>query len=178
MATIYDRNTVTVVVSKGMLALKKTTEEDRKLCPDMIFSHNEAESHWRTLLGAKDYSVKGDSLGLYSDKLNARGNYLVELQAAVASKQTSQRTGEDYMRNDEWSHAQLVAFKPVLLQLEVVFYGGPKLCAYVTPPPARVRGGSKARVVPAITRIDVESPEGKAIAERHAAPATARIRRG
>jgi hypothetical protein len=175
MGKTYDRHSVTIVVIKEALGLRKTIDADHVDCPDLIFTADQAQSLWRTLRDAAQ-PVSGASLGLHGDKLNAKGTYPLELKAALSSKHTSQRTGEEYTRNDAWNPAQLKAFEPAMVRLEIGFYGQPKLCAYLVPPVTRAPN-AKARVIPQITRIDVDSPEGKAIAEKHAKPTVARINR-
>lgn len=173
MARIYDRNSVVIAIAKELLTLRKATDADRRDTPDLIFEHDEVKSLWETLKGA-DQMIAGDALALYGDKLNAKGSYPELLIAAKHVEKTAQ-SGVEYIKNEAWAPRQLQTFKPALIQLEVGFYGQPQLCAYLVAPVAKARTG-RQRIIPQVKRIDVDSPEGKAIAAQHA-PRSQGIRR-
>lgn len=174
MAKEYDRSPVTIYMVKNALGLRKATDADMREAPDHVFTHEQARALWETFCG-NAYDVSGTALTLYGDKMNAKGNYPEALIAATHSIHTSQRTGAEYIRNDVWARKQLLAFKPILVRLEIGFYGGPQLCAYMVDPPSR-QTATKQRVIPDVKRIDPQSPEGQAIASANA-PRRAGIQR-
>jgi hypothetical protein len=178
MASIYAQSSATLVImpEKGLLTLRKTTERDLRDCPHLVFDHKQAWSLWETLKGkGQNTSIQGAALSLYGEGLNEEGNYNAPIAAQVSAP-AKRRDGSDYLRAIEWTPAQLRAFTPQVVQLEYGVFKGPALCAYLTAP--FKRNGAAARVIPTITRIDVGSPEGKAIAAAHAAtPQITRINR-
>lgn len=178
MASIYAQASATLVImpEKGILTLRKTTERDLRECPHLVFDHTQAWSLWETLKG-KDQKllIQGVALSLYGEGLNEEGNYNAPI-AARHSQPAKRKDGSDYLRAVEWTPQELRAFTPQVVQLEYGVFKGPALCAYLTAP--YKRNGAASRVIPTITRIDVGSPEGKAIAAAHVAtPQITRINR-